>query len=106
MLLNVEREYELIDLSPEEYNKRLLELIEKGDANAVVEFQHTHYILYVDPIPSKDKKDLEKNITELTEIIDKREKELNDIKTSATYRFAKCLSAPFRALKKIIKRKR
>ena len=55
---------------------------------------------------AKDKKALEKNITELTEIIDKREKELNDIKTSATYRFAKCLSAPFRALKKIIKRKR
>ena len=62
-----------IDLGPNalpvnEYNRRLLELLETGTAEDVIAFQKNFSAVYADPIPEQDKKIL-KDI-EITEIPD------------------------------------
>ena len=62
-----------IDLGPNalpvnEYNRRLLELLETGTAEDIIDFQKNFSAVYADPIPEQDKKIL-KDI-EITEIPD------------------------------------
>ena len=37
-------------LSPEEFDRQESQLFQQGDSEALVEFYHTHSILYTDPV--------------------------------------------------------
>ena len=62
---------ELKALTPEEYSKRTDEFYAADDVDRLLEFQRTHTILYIDPIPEQDKEILKSiEISDLPENFD------------------------------------
>lgn len=53
--MEIDGNVELKALTPEEYSKKTDEFYAAGDVDKLLEFQRTHTILYIDPVPEQNK---------------------------------------------------